>query len=318
MGRVDDRSFNQSAWEGAQAAAKDLGGTAKYLVPNGPEDYATDIQSFADQGYNVIVTVGFALGDATDKAAVKYPKIKFIGVDQFQAATVDNVTGLVFPEDQSGFLAGVLAAGLTKSGTIGSVLGTDQVPPVVRFKEGYEAGAKWAKPDIKIISIYYPGGLDKAFNDPVWGAQTAGQELDNGADVIFGAGGQTGNGALQELAKRTTKDKPLYCIGVDTDQWETLPEAHPCLVSSAMKLIIPGVSGLIKQAVGGSIKAGNFTGEVGLAPYHDFDTLIPATLKQQITQAAADLKAGKLQSMPTAAATMAGTMSGTMAATASK
>src|SRR5712692_1418393 len=83
VGRVDDRSFNQSAWEGAQAAAKDLGGTAKYLVPNGPEDYATDIQSFADQGYNVIVTVGFALGDATDKAAVKYPKIKFIGVDQF-------------------------------------------------------------------------------------------------------------------------------------------------------------------------------------------------------------------------------------------
>jgi len=301
VGQIDDRSFNQSAWEGAQAAAKDLGGTADYLISAGPEDYASNIQSFADKDYNIIISVGFALGEATTKAAANYPKIHFIGVDQFQGTEVANLTGLIFPEDQSGFLAGILAAKLSKSGTIAAVLGTDQVPPVVRFKEGYEAGAKYAKPDIKIISTYYPGGLDKAFNDPAWGAQTAGQALDNGADVVFGAGGKTGNGALQEVAKRTTKDKPLYCIGVDSDQWGTLPEAQPCLVSSAMKLITPGVNTLIKQAAAGSIKGGNFLGEVGLAPFHDFASAIPADITAALDAAKADLASGKIKAMPDAA-----------------
>ncbi|MEP7286077.1 MAG: BMP family ABC transporter substrate-binding protein [Chloroflexota bacterium] len=295
VGQIDDRSFNQSAWEGAEAAAKDLGGTAKYLVPSGPEDYAGNIQAFADQGYNVIVTVGFALGDATAAAAAKYPKIKFIAVDAFQGTETANVTGLIFPEDQSGFLAGVLAARLTKTGTIAAVLGTDQVPPVVRFKEGYEAGAKYTKPDIKIISTYYPGGLDKAFNDPAWGATTAGQAMDSGADIVFGAGGKTGNGALQEVAKRTTKDKPLYCIGVDTDQWLTLPEAHPCLVSSAQKLIVPGVSGLIKQAADGTIKGGNFVGTVALAPFHDLTSAVPADVAKELESLKADLDSGAIK-----------------------
>jgi simple sugar transport system substrate-binding protein len=308
VGQIDDRSFNQSAWEGAQAAAKDLGGTADYIVTTDPADYANNIAQFADKDYNIIVTVGFAIGDATAKAAAKYPKIHFIGVDQFQATPVANVTGLIFPEDQSGFLAGILAAGMTKSGTVAQVLGTDQVPPVVRFKEGFDAGAKYAKPNIKIISTYHPGGLDKAFLDPVWGAQTAGQAIDQGADVVFGAGGKTGNGALQEVAKRTTKDKPLYCIGVDTDQWLTVPEAHPCLVSSAMKLITPGVQGLIKQAAAGTVKGGNFTGDVGLAPFHDFDSIVPQAVKDQIAKAQADLKSGKLSTTgPSGAATPAAT-----------
>jgi simple sugar transport system substrate-binding protein len=317
VGQIDDRSFNQSAWEGAQAAAKELGGTADYIVTTDPSDYANNIQQFADKDYQVIITVGFALGDATIKAAAKYPKVSFIGVDQFQASEVPNVTGLVFPEDQSGFLAGILAARLTKSGTIAAVLGTDQVPPVVRFKEGYEAGARYAKPDIKLISTYYPGGLDKAFTDPVWGAQTAGQAIDQGADVIFGAGGKTGNGALQEVAKRTTKDKPLYCIGVDTDQWLTVPEAHPCLVSSAMKLITPGVTNLVKQAAAGTMKGGNFVGDVGLAPFHDFESVVPKAVADEIAKAAEDLKSGKLSAMPAqGAATAAPTMAATTAAPA--
>jgi simple sugar transport system substrate-binding protein len=310
VGKVDDRSFNQSAWEGAQAAAKELGGTADFIETTNPTDYASNIQQFADRDYNVIVTVGFALGDATSKAAAKYPNIHFIGVDQFQGAEIKNVTGLIFPEAQSGYLAGILAARMSKSGTIAAVLGTDQVPPVVAFKEGYEAGARSVKADIKILSTYHPGGLDKAFDDPTWGATTAGQAIDQGADVVFGAGGKTGNGALQEVAKRTTKDKPLYCIGVDTDQWGTVPEAHPCLISSAMKLITPGVSGLIAQVKNGTIKGGNFLGDVDLAPFHDFDSVVPQSVKDEIAKAKADLKSGKLNAtgapaQATAAATAA-------------
>ena len=92
------------------------------------------------------------------------------------------------------------------------MLGTDLVPPVVAFKEGYEAGAKYINPDINVISTYHPGELSQAFVDPEWGAATAKQAVDQGADVVFGAGGMTGNGALQEVASQ----EGLFCIGVDT------------------------------------------------------------------------------------------------------
>jgi len=92
---------------------------------------------FADKGYNVIVTVGFLMGDATAAAAVKYPKIKFIGVDQFNASTATNNTGLIFDEDKAGFLAGYLAAYLTKTNKVGAVFGMKEVLPVRKFGEGY-------------------------------------------------------------------------------------------------------------------------------------------------------------------------------------
>ena len=203
VGRVNDRSFNQSAWEGVQQVAKALGvaeSDIKYIETQDAKDYADNMQQFIDAGYPVIVTVGFAMADATIAAAKANPDINFIGVDQFQGETLPNLTGLVFNEDQSGYLAGALAASLTKSGKIAAVLGTDLVPPVVAFNEGYIAGAKSVKPDIKVISTYHPGEISQAFVDPEWGAATAKQAMDQGADVIFGAGGKTGNGALQEVA----------------------------------------------------------------------------------------------------------------------
>lgn len=321
VGRVDDKSFNQSSWEGAQAAAKEVGGEAEYIETADPTDYANNIKTLIDKGNNVIITVGFALGDATIAAAKNNAKVTFIAVDTFiDTATTPNmnVIGLIFPEDQSGFLAGVLAARLSKSGTVAGVYGTDQVPPVVRFKEGFENGAKYANPKIVVKSTYYPGGIDKAFNDPAWGATTAGQALDQGADVVFGAGGNTGNGALQEVAKRTTKDKPLYCIGVDTDQWLTLTEAHPCLVSSAQKLIGDGIISIVKEIAGGTAKGGLFIGKVALAPFHDFDSAVPDAVKKELTDLAGKLTAGTLTSKgevatPAPAATMAATMAPTAA-----
>lgn len=290
VGQVDDKSFNQSAWEGVQKAGADLGAQVKYIETKDAKDYGTNIELFANQGYDVIVTVGFALGQATLDEAAKYPDIKFIGVDQFQSDTKPNVTGLVFHEDQSGYLAGALAAQMTKSGTIAAVLGTNLVPPVVAYKEGYEAGAKAIKPDIKVISTYHPGGLDVAFTDPEWGATTAKQAIDQGADVVFGAGGKTGNGALIEVAGHPG----LYCIGVDSDQWETVPEAHPCLISSAMKLITPGVVDLVNAAKNDKFPGGNYYGAAGIAPYHDFESKIPQEVKDKIDQIASGLKDGSI------------------------
>lgn len=291
VGRVDDKSFNQSAWEGAQQAAEALGAAqVQYIETANATDYGANIDLFATDGYDIIVTVGFAMGEATLQAAAQYPEIDFIAVDQFQAEALPNVAGLIFAEDKSGFLAGALAGQLTQSNTIASVLGTDLVPPVVAFNEGYKAGAAYVNPDVTIIDTYHPGGLDVAFTDPEWGASTARQALDQGADVIFGAGGNTGNGALIETATVTG----AYCIGVDTDQWETVPEAHPCLVSSAMKLITPGVVDLARLSTEGAFPGGNFLGEVGLAPFHDFEDQIPQEIKDRIDEIDAGLRDGSI------------------------
>jgi len=288
VGEIDDKSFNQSAWEGVQIAESELGAKIDFIETGDAKDYATNIGLFADNGYDVIVTVGFALGDATAEAAGKYPDIKFIGVDQFQAWQFDedtsndiaNLSGLIFNEDKAGFLAGALAGLLTESNTIAAVLGTDLVPPVVAFKEGYENGAVYTNPDVKLISTYHPGGMDVAFTDPEWGATTAKQAIDQGADVIFGAGGKTGNGALIEIAG----NEGTFCIGVDSDQWETVPEAHNCLVTSAMKLITPGVADLISLAKDDAFPSGNFFGDVGLAGFHDFDSEISDDIKSQMAE----------------------------------
>jgi basic membrane protein A len=290
VGEVDDKSFNQSAWEAVQQAEKDYDATINYVETKDAKDYATNIGLFADQNYDLIVTVGFGMGEATGIAATEYPDVHFIGVDQWFDGSVPNVTGLLFHEDHSGYLAGALAASLSQSGTIAAVLGTDLVPPVVAFKEGYEAGALSINPDINVISTYHPGGLDVAFTDTEWGGTTAKQAIDNGADVVFGAGGKTGNGALQEAASH----EGVYCIGVDTDQWLLLPEAHPCLVSSAMKLIVPGVYNLITMFVDGTIPAGVYFGDAGLAPFHDFDDTVPADVKDLLTQLDAGLKDGSV------------------------
>lgn len=292
VGKINDKSFNQSAWEGVQQAEKDLGALVKYVETKDAKDYMANIALFADKKYDVIVTVGFAMGTASAEAAALYPDINFVGVDQGQFADpIPNLVGLIFHEDQSGFLAGALAAMMSKTGTIGAVLGTNLIPPVQAFKVGYEKGAAYINPDIKVIATYHPGGLDVAFTDPEWGATTAAQALDSGADVIFGAGGKTGNGALIEVAGRPGN----FCIGVDSDQWETVPEAHACLISSAMKLITPSVFTLVSAAKDGTIQAGgNFFGGAGLAPFHDFDSTIPADVKAKLDEIAKALADGSL------------------------
>ncbi len=298
VGRINDRSFNQSAWEGVQLAASELGlseDNVKFIETQDSKDYADNMQQFIDEGYDVIVTVGFALGGATAVAAAENPDVNFIGVDQFQGEAIPNVTGLVFNEDHSGYLAGVLAANLTETGTIAAVLGTDLVPPVVAFNEGYIAGAQSVNPDINIISTYHPGGMDIAFTDPEWGAATARQALDQGADVVFAAGGLTGNGGLQEVAVAAESGDRVFCIGVDTDQWETVPAAHPCLVSSAMKLITPGVADLIIAASTDEFPSGNYFGGAGLAPFHDFEDQVAEELKDTLTEIAAGLDDGSVE-----------------------
>ena len=165
VGEVDDKSFNQSAYEGVKQAGTELGALVNYVETKDAKDYGTNIALFAEKKYDVIVTVGYALGDATIQAATTYPDIKFIGVDQFQVpgSELPNLAGLIFSEDKAGFLAGALAAMLTETGTVAAVLGTDLVPPVVAFKEGYEAGAIYINPNLDQILADHLGQAGAAF-----------------------------------------------------------------------------------------------------------------------------------------------------------
>jgi len=291
VGKIDDKSFNQSAWEGVKKAETELGAKVQYIETTDAKDYDKNIATFADEGYDVIITVGFALGEATTKAAGLYPDVDFIGVDQFLEATLANQVGLNFPEDIAGFLAGALAAQMTKSGNIGAVLATDAVPPVWRFGEGYRAGALYVNPDVEINIVYHNDvGFDKTFVDPEWGATTTNSMADKGVDVIFGAGGKTGNGALIAAAQ-----KGVYAIGVDTDQYFTVPEAQSKLLTSAMKNITIGVLDLIKLSKEGQLPAGNFFGTAGLAPFHDVDADVSAEVRAKMAEIEAGLLDGSIK-----------------------
>ena len=239
-GGVNDKSFNQSAWEGVQKAAKEFGFDAKFIESKQPTDYEKNIDQFATENYDVIVTVGFLMGDATAAKAKQYPNIKFAIIDNAYFPTKDsaacpdtvkdcyadggltNVTSLMFQEDEVGFLAGVVAAGMSKTGTVCTVSGME-IPPVVRYVVGYQNGAKWYKPDIKTLNVYIP-----SFTDPAKGKETGQSMIGQGCDVVFGVGGNTGNGGL--LA---AKEKGLMAIGVDVDQYNTYPEVKDALVTSA-------------------------------------------------------------------------------------
>jgi len=307
VGGVNDKSFNQSAWDGAQKGAKEFGYDVKYIESKQPTDYEKNIDQFATEKYDVIITVGFLMGDATAVKALQYPNIKFAIIDNAYyptkgvaycddtkkdcyAESLKNVTSLMFQEDQVGFLAGVLAAGMSKSGVVCSVAGME-IPPVQRFVIGYQNGAKWMKPDIKTpLNVYIP-----SFTDPPKGKETGQSMIGQGCDVIFGVGGNTGNGGL--LA---AKEKGLMAIGVDVDQYNTYPEVKDALISSAAKNVDAAVYNYLKTVKDGSVKAGIMTanlsnGGIGLAPYHDWDSKIPQAVKDKVKEATDGLKSGTLQ-----------------------
>ena len=224
VGRVNDKGFNQSAYEGMLAAAEAAPTCfeTEYIETTSQSDYATNIAQFTDSGSNVVIGVGFLLGDALGDAAKANSDIKFISVDGVPGAGHDeswmtNGESLFFAEDQAGYMAGVLAASVSKTNHIGVVGGLVVVPPVERFVEGYIDGAKSVNPDIDVDFVY-----TTSFTDPPQGSSAAQQMIDSGADVIFGAGGLTGNGALEAACQADG----VLAIGVDTDQYETLPSVQ--------------------------------------------------------------------------------------------
>ncbi len=293
VGKVDDRTFNESAYKGMMRAVKAFGLKSAFIETQQPTDYDKNIEQFAADGYDMIITVGFMLGDATKKMALKYPKVCFAIIDFAYDPPLDNVIGLVFAEDQSGFMAGALAGLMTKSKIIGMVAGVE-IPPVIRFRKGYEAGAKHVCADCEVLGVY----ID-SFIDPARGKTAAMSQIDEGADVIFGGGGTTGSGAILGAAQAG-----VWAIGVDQDEFLTTfkegrtPGADK-LLSSAMKRVDNAVYGAVQQAVegkftGGTVAFNASNDGIGLAPYHKTEAAIPDAVKTRLQAIAAELSSGKL------------------------
>ncbi len=275
---IADHAINQLAWEGVlQAQAEKAVDWARYIETVDAKDYYQNISRLAAAGYDIIVTVGEQNSEFTRLATDNYPSILFIGVDQHPTEKRSNLTSLVFENDQTGFLAGALAAQVSKTGKIAGIFGTNLDSNVTAYKDGYEAGARYVNPNIKIITASPAEDKDTASTDAKWGATSASQAIQNGADVVFGAGGKATDGALIETARHSG----IYCIGLNYDQWVTFPEVHPCLVSSAVIQVTQGVFNILKLAREANFPSGIYTGESGLAPYHDFDNAVPKEVKLQ-------------------------------------
>ncbi|MFN8470821.1 MAG: BMP family ABC transporter substrate-binding protein [Anaerolineae bacterium] len=300
VGGVNDKSFNQSAWEGVQKAIKDLGIDGKFVESKAPTDYEKNIDAFVTDKYDLIIAVGFLMGDAVQKKAAQYPDQKFAIIDNAYfpekagdpdpyAGPLKNVTSLMFSEDQVGYLAGVLAGCMSQSGTVCTVSGME-IPPVQRYVIGYQTGAKSQKSDVKTPNVYIP-----SFTDPAKGKETGASMIGQGCDVVFGVGGNTGNGGLL-AANQAGK----MAIGVDVDQYLTYPEVKSSLITSAMKNVDVAVYNAIKAAQAGTSKGGIAlsdisNGGIGLAPYHDWDSKIPQKCKDAVQAAIDGLKSGKIQ-----------------------
>lgn len=282
VGKVNDGTFNQFAYDGLKRAETELGVEVNFIETTASADYDKNLEQFASQNYDMIIAVGFLMGDALKTAATKHPNINYAIVDFAYSPDIPNVRGLVFAEDQAGYLAGALAAAMSQTNVIAVVGGVEGVPAVKKFVLGYTNGAKSIKPNIDVKFVY----ID-SFTDRARGAEAATDFISQGADVIFGAGGQTGSGAIQAAAQAGA-----WVIGVDQDEYVTTFQNGAALgsekiLSSAMKRVDNAVFSAIKDAQAGTFKGGtqlyDAAGQgVGLAPFHKTADSITPELQTQL------------------------------------
>jgi basic membrane protein A len=256
-----DRSFNDSAYAGVEAAVEELGGDPSEDIQEvSPNDDGSNraelLSNLAEQGFNPVIAVGFAYDEVLGEVAAEFPETTFAQVDgsvDFPEFKGDNVTGLLFAEHEGSFLAGVAAALKTSTNTVGFVGGVD-TQLIQKFQAGYEAGAKAAKPDITVISQYItPDGDFSGFSDPARGKIVAQGMYEAGADIVYHAAGGSGTGVFEAAAAANGR-----AIGVDSDQYNTVddPALQAVIMTSMLKRVDNAVSGFIADFAAGDVQGG--------------------------------------------------------------
>jgi basic membrane protein A len=271
-GGLGDKSFNDGTWAGVQRAANELKVESKVIMSQEQSDYIPNLTKAAEEvrkekDGGIVFAVGFMMTDALMKVAQQYPDVYFAGIDIAFDKELPNVINFLFKEQESAFLVGYVAAAMTRTGKVGFVGGIP-IPPVERFRYGFEAGVK-AYSDLKGKKITILRGYTNEFSDPKKGKDLANSQFSQGADVIFAAAGACGNGVIEAAKERSEKlagkgldnikkyalaGKPLYyAIGVDVDQDYMAPGV---VLTSAMKGVdMAGYYG-VKWAFAGQFKGG--------------------------------------------------------------
>lgn len=298
VGGVDDKSFNQSAWEGIQKYGKDNGlsegdGGYAYLQSKGEADYTSNLNALTRRNFDLVFGVGFMMEEAINTIAGQQADTNYAIID----GVVDqpNVASILFKEQEGAYLAGVAAALMTKSNKIGFVGGME-IPVIERFEAGFVAGVAAVNPDIK-VDIQYTGAFDKA----ELGKAAAGRMYSSGVDIIFHAAGGTGNGVFTEAKERKAADKDAYVwvIGVDSDQYDEGQVGDDNItMTSMLKRVDVAVQDIAKLAQEGKFPGGE-TKVYGLhddgVKLADSRGAIPADVMKKVDEYAQKIASGEIE-----------------------
>ena len=306
-GGINDKSFNQSAWQGMQeAAAANSNITVKYLQSTTQSDYVPNINTFLGQKCGIIVTVGFLMGDNTETAAKANPSQKFAIVDYNYSPVISNIDALVFNTVQDGFLGGYLAAGMSKTHTV-ATFGGQKLPTVTIYMDGFWDGVQYYNSqhhaNVKVL-----GWNEKTQNGNFTGDftnQTKGLTLTNtfiqeGADIIFPVAGNVGLGAAKAVQTADQQGHDVNMMWVDTDGCVSAAQYCKYFITSVEKGIQTAVKTAVLNAAHGTFKGGNYIGTlanggVTLAPYHDFASKVPAALQSELAKIKTGIENGSIK-----------------------
>lgn len=286
-GGLGDKSFNDSAYRGLEKAKKELGIEFKYVEPASPAEDEEYLREYAEAGYDLVIATGFQMTESARVVAADYPDTKFLMIDDM--IDLPNVKSIMFKEEEGSFLVGVIAGLMTKNNTIGFVGGLEN-PLIKKFEVGFEQGAKYANPKVKLLAVYTTG--PNPFNDPVRGKENAISEINQGADVIYHAAGGTGAGVIA-----AAKEKGVFAIGVDSNQDGVAPGT---VLTSMLKNVDVGVYETIKELKDNKFKPG-FTlygakeGGVGTTNFEFTRKIIGAKKLKKFEEIKAKLMAGKIK-----------------------
>lgn len=301
VGGIDDKSFNATSWHGMEIARDELGVEVAYLESQQQTDYAVNITQFIDQGYDMIITVGFLLGEDTKTFAEKNPDVKFAIVDFAYDPPVSNILALTFATDEAAFMAGYLAAGMTKTGKVGT-FGGIKIPTVTIFMVGFEKGVQYYNEkhgtNVQVLgwNTEKDEGLFVGNFESTDDGRRAGEDLiSEGADIIMPVAGPVGLGT----AAAVREHEGTMLIGVDTDWCISAEEYCPVVLTSVIKNMDVAVRDAIKMLVDGTFKGGTYVGTlknsgVDLAPFHEFDDDVPDSLKSEVEALKKDIIDGKV------------------------
>ena len=304
-GGFDDKSFNETSYKGLKDAEKQLGIKVDELQSKTVADYAGNVQKMVERKCNIIVTVGFALGDATAASAKANPDVDYAIVDYSYKEPEKNVKGLTFNTAEPSFLAGYLAASLSKTGVVGTYGGANY-PTVTIFMDGYAQGVahynKQKGASVKVVGwdrasktgSFIPGNQ---FSDVAGGKQLATNLVAQGADVILPVAGPASEGGLQVAAESQGKVSSLW---VDSDGFLSMPKYAAVIPSSVGKGMDAAVLEAIKESKEKTFTNKAYVGTLAnggayLAPFHDWDSKVSAETKSEIEQMKKDIEAGTLK-----------------------